>query len=89
LRTGDYLSHLTDKEEFSSRSFIQEVLSRGPKNYVFSVFCHSTGKRRIKCKVNPATLNYENSNAVNFTTLSDMTLKETAPVHVHNPKKSK
>jgi len=35
------------------------------------------------------TLNYENSKVVNFTTLSDMILKDTTPVHIHNPKKMK
>jgi len=32
-------------------------------------------------------LNYENSKVVKFTTLRDMILKDTAPVHVHNPKR--
>jgi hypothetical protein len=60
-------------------------LSGGPNKYEFSVFCPSTGKRTTKCKVKGITLNYENSKVVNFTTLSDMILKDTASVHVHNP----
>ena len=32
-------------------------------------------------------MNYENSKVVNFTTLKEMILENTAPVHVHNPKK--
>jgi len=54
------------------------------KNYAFSVFCPSTGKHTTKCN-----LNYENSKVVNFTTLRDMILKDTTPVHIHNPKKIK
>ena len=64
-------------------------LCRVDKNYAFSVFCPSTGERTIKCKVKGITLNYENSKVVNFTTLRDMILKATYPVHVHNPKKIK
>ena len=59
------------------------------KNYAFSVFCPSTGKRATKCKVKGITLHYENSKVVNFTTLRDMILENAAPVHVHNPKKMK
>jgi len=48
-----------------------------------------TVKRTIKYKRNGKTLNYENSNVVNFTTLRDMILKDTIQVHVHNTKKIK
>ena len=90
VKTGDYLGHLTDElEEFDSGSFIQEFVSGGPKNYAFSVFCPSTGKHKTKCKVKGITLNYENSKEVNITTLRDMILKDTTPVHVYNPKKIK
>jgi len=34
-------------------------------------------------------LNYENSKAVNFTSLKDMILEYVPHVHVHNPKKIK
>ena len=34
-------------------------------------------------------MNNENSKVVNFTTLRDIILKDTAPVHAHNPKKIK
>jgi len=39
--------------------------------------------------VKDITLNYENSKFVNFTTLRDMILYDTVPVHLHNPKKIK
>ena len=88
MRIGDYLGHLTDElEVFGAHCFIEEFLSGGPKNYAYSVFCPSTGERTTKCKVKGITLNYENSKVVNFTTFRDMMLKDTAPVHVHNPKK--
>jgi len=87
VKTGDYLGDLTDElEEYGSYSFVEEFVSGGPKNYAFSVFCPSTGKRATKCKVKGITLNYENSKGVNFT-LRDMILENAPPVHVHNPRK--
>jgi len=35
------------------------------------------------------TLNYENSEFVNFITLRNMILEDDTPLHVHNPKKIK
>jgi hypothetical protein len=52
VKTGDYLGDLTDELlEYGSYSFVDEFVSGGPKNYAFSVFCPSTGKRATKCKV--------------------------------------
>jgi len=73
-------------EEFGSSSFIEEFVSRDPENYAYSVFCPSTGKRATKYKVKGVTLSYENSKVLNFTALRDMILKDTTPLHVHNPK---
>ena len=90
VRTGDYRCYLTDEfEEFCSGSYIEEVALVGNKNYAFIVFCRSTGKPTNKCQVRGIKLNYENSKAVNFTTLTYMILKDTTPVHVYNPKKIK
>ena len=90
MKTRDYLGDLTDElEEYGSGSFIQEFVSGGPKNYAFSVFCPSTGKRATKCKVKDITLNYENSKVLNFTALRNMILEDAPPVHVQNPTKIK
>ena len=80
VRASDYLGHLTDELEEFGYSFIEEFISGGRRNFAFSVFCSSTGKRKTKCKVKFIKLNYKNSK-VNFTTLRD-----SAPLHVHNPK---
>ena len=53
------------------------------------VFCPATGKRTSKCKVKGITLNYNNSEVVNFTSLRSMILEDDTPLHVHNPKKIK
>jgi hypothetical protein len=64
VHTGDYLGEFTDElEEFGSGSFIEEFVSGGPKNYAFMVICPATGKRKVK----GITLNYNNSEVVNFT----------------------
>ena len=88
VHTGDYLSDLTDElEEFDSGSSIEEFVSGGPK--LFMVFCPATGKRTSKCKVKGITLNYNNSEVVNFTSLRNMILEDDTTLHVHNPKNIK
>jgi hypothetical protein len=90
VQTGDYLGDLTDDlEEFSSGSFTEEFVSRGPKNYAFMFFCPATGKRSSKCKVKGISLNYNNSEVVNFTSLRNTIPEDDTPMHVHNPKKIK
>ena len=90
FETGYYLCDLTDElGEFGTGSYIQEFVSVGPKNYAFSVFSPSTGKRTTRCKVKGKTLNYDNSRLVNFTSLRNMILEVITPLHVHNPRKIK
>ena len=62
VETLYYLGDLTDElEDFRSVSYIEEFVLGGPKNYAFSVFNLSTGKRTNKCKVKGTILNYDNS----------------------------
>jgi len=90
VHKGDCLGDLTDElEEFGSGSFIEEFVSGGPKSYAFMVFCPATGKRISKCKVKGITLNYNNSQVVNFTSLRSMILEDDTPLHVNNPRKIK
>jgi hypothetical protein len=90
VEKGDYLGDLTDElEEFGSGSYIEEFVSGGPKNYAFTVLCPATEKRTSKCEVKGITLNYNNSQVVNFTSLRKMILEDSTPLHVHNPKKIK
>jgi hypothetical protein len=76
-------------EEFGSGSYIEEFVSGGRKNYGFTVFCLATEKRASKCKVKGITLNYNNSQVVNFISLRKMILEDNTSLHVHNPKKIK
>ena len=90
MHTRDYLSDLTDElEEFGSGSFIEELVSGGPKNYAFMVFCTATGKCTSKCKVKAITLNYNNSEVVNFTSLRSMILEDDTPLHYTILRRSK
>jgi hypothetical protein len=70
--------------EFGSGSYIEEFVSGGHKNYAFSVFRPTRGKRTTKCKGN-----YENSKVINFTSLRHMILEYDTTLHVHNSKKIK
>ena len=88
--TGYYLGDLADElEEFGSGSYVEEFVSSGPITYEFSIFSPSTGKRTTKCKVKGITLNYDNSNVVNFTSLRNMILEDNTALHVHIPTKIK
>ena len=90
VETGYYLGDLTDElEEFGSGSYIEEFVSGGPKNFSFSVFSPTTGKRTTRCNVKGITLNYDNSRVVNFTYLRNMILEDNSPLYVHNPRKIK
>ena len=80
VETGDYLGDLTDELEFGSGSYIEQFVSGGPKNYAFSVFSPTTGKRTTKCKVKGITLNYDNSRVVNFTSLRNI-LEDNSSLH--------
>jgi len=85
-----YFGDLTDElEEFGSVSYIEGFVSGGPKNYAFSVFSPTTGKRTTRLKVKGITLNYDNSRVVNFTSQRNMILEDNSPLHVHNPRKIK
>jgi len=78
---------LTGKlEEYGSFPFVEEFVSGVQKNYAFSVFCPSTGKRATNCKVKGITLNYKNSKVQNLTILRGMILENTTPVQVCNPR---
>jgi len=51
VETRYYLGDLTDElEEFGSGSYIEEFVSGGAKNYAFSVFSSTTGKRKPDAK---------------------------------------
>jgi hypothetical protein len=73
--------------KFGCGSYIEKFVSGGPKNYAFSVFCPSSGKRSTNCKGKCITLNYENSKFRNFIAFKSMILENDTPLHVHNPKK--
>ena len=56
---GDYLGELTD--ELDSGEHIVEFVSGGPKNYAYK-----TNSKKETCKVRGFTLNYTNSQLINF-----------------------
>ena len=78
---GDYLGELTD--ELSGGEHIVEFVSGGPKNYAYK-----TNKNNETCKVRGFTLNYTNSQLINFESVKDMvTESEEKTITVTNPSK--
>jgi hypothetical protein len=64
---GDYLGELTDELE---GDYITEFVSTGPKSYAYM-----TNKGKEVCKVKGFTLNYTNSNIINFDSIKNMVTK--------------
>ncbi|OOY49400.1 hypothetical protein BOV97_12840 [Solemya velum gill symbiont] len=78
---GDYLGELTN--ELEGGDYITEFVSGGPKNYAYRT--HS-GKET--CKVRGFTLNFINSQIINFQTVKDIvTTEEAGHVTTVNPRK--
>ncbi|XP_041485956.1 uncharacterized protein LOC121432163 [Lytechinus variegatus] len=78
---GDYLGDLTDELD---GKYIRSFISGGPKNYAYKL---NTGE--TTCKVKGITLNYRNSQVINFDTMKQMVthmgLDESSKLTVFNP----
>ena len=79
---GDYLGELTD--ELDTGEHIVEFVSGGPKNYAYKT---NTGKE--VCKVRGFTLNYTNSQLINFDSVKHIVTdtRSTPTITVTNPSK--
>ena len=64
---GDYLGELTD--ELDDSDFITEFCAGGPKLYAYK-----TSKGKVDCKVRGFSLNYENSQIIDFDSIRNMVL---------------
>lgn len=69
---GDLANEL---EKIHPEAYIEEFVSGGPKNYAFRVFSPTDGYVDV-CKVKGITLNYENTQVVNFSSMRDMILNK-------------
>lgn len=75
LPLGDYLGQLTDELiEFGENSYIDEAVFSSEKSYAFVVKTPNKDKTSYVCKVKGITLNYENSQLVNFESMKNMVL---------------
>ena len=79
---GDYLGELTD--ELGNGEYIVEFVSGGRKNYAYK-----TNKNNETCKVRGFTLNYTNSQLINFDSVKDIVTAPQSSSHiaVTNPSK--
>ena len=75
--------------ELKPSEFIEEFVSRGPKNLAYKVVDIGTGKRKTVCKVRRIRLKYYASRLVKFDFIRDMILKEGPAVTVHTEHKIK
>ena len=68
---GDYLGELTNEVtgEYGEGMYITDFVCVGPKNYAYQI---NNGKQ--KCKIRGFTLNYKNSQVLNFETMKEMVL---------------
>ena len=72
-KLGSFLGDWTDElADYGPGSYITEFVSGGPKNYAFKVLCPTTGKTETVTKIRGFTLNYANSQHLNFNTLRNM-----------------
>ncbi|XP_042908649.2 uncharacterized protein [Parasteatoda tepidariorum] len=78
---GNYLGEFTN--ELPAGDYITEFVSAGPKNYAYK-----TCSGKTACKIRGFTLNFENSQILNFSTLRDVvTENERGTLVTLNPRK--
>ena len=76
---GDFLGDLSDELE---NDHIVEFISAGPKNYGYRTF---NGKE--VCKVRGFTLNFKNSQLINFESVKNIVLNDGGSIYTCNPNK--
>ncbi|XP_070167780.1 uncharacterized protein [Polyergus mexicanus] len=73
-RTGNFLGDMTDElESYGRGSCIETFVSGGPKFYAYIV-CAPDGRTYEYCKVKGITLNFENSQLINFLSIRNLML---------------
>lgn len=70
---GDFLGQMTDElEAYGPGAYIIEFVSGGLKNYAFNVYVPGTKQTHVVVKIKGITLNYENSQLLNFEVMKQM-----------------
>jgi G:T-mismatch repair DNA endonuclease (very short patch repair protein) len=88
LPLGNNLGDLTDElAGYGERCHISKILCGGPKSYGAEVVDINNVVVKTIMKVRGITLNFRNSEIVNFATLERMILNNSSPVAVNNPRK--
>ncbi|XP_041479156.1 uncharacterized protein LOC121426824 isoform X1 [Lytechinus variegatus] len=88
IPTGNFLGDMTDEleKDFGMGSYITELLALGPKNYSYKVFSTSKQKEMVgTCKVRGITLNYRNSQLINFESCAELLHGKRSQTIVTNP----
>lgn len=75
LPLGDYLGDLTDElSEYGENCYINEIVFSSEKSYAFTVMSDTNEIIDSVCKVKGVSLNYENSNHINFESMKELVL---------------
>ena len=69
---GDASEYVSPLGDYGEGSYITEFASGGPKNYGYTVYSTNTKMEVSTCKVRGITLNYRNTDIVNYSTLNDL-----------------
>ena len=69
---GDTFGDMT--KELGSDEYISEFVSGGPKNYAYKILNAKTSAKKTVCKMRGITLNYTESQFVNFDSIKNMIL---------------
>lgn len=76
LPTGNFLGCLTDElTEYGPGSYIGEFVSSGPKSYAYTVLSGEGRLIKTICKIKGITLNYRNTQILNFDSIKQMILE--------------
>ena len=88
-KEGDWMPPLGDlTNELSEGEYIIKFVSGGPKNYAYKTFNSITNVEKTCCKVRRFTLNFRNSQLINFDTLCNVvTNPEEEKINIHTPYK--
>ena len=88
IPTGNFLGDMTDEleKDYGVGSYITELVALGPKNYSYKVFSTKQNEEVVgACKVRGITLNYRNTQLVNFDSCKELIRGVRSRTTVTNP----
>jgi hypothetical protein len=88
LPIGNNLGDLTNElASYGENAYIKKLICAGPKHYGMEIVNESGEIVKTTIKVRGITLNYRNSQIVNFEAMKELILEDGEPKYVENPRK--